>query len=378
MSVLEFINAAEAARDCTCQETLSFHGSLLISWLANVVEIEDYARNYPWKAVCALQEVNWETQLEDLRVEWAFIRVLDHAPKGSQLARLFPWTRWQATRELFIEAELLVNSSIGMTHCMSLLGSLVPSGPRSINFRADHIHSGAVRALACSLAGWTKANQTPVLQSLQNELMFNDMRDAERRHKKADWTKAANVCCAGIRSSWNRCTAESVHLNNLDWVQDEGFKALRAQVLNASRQSDKQLGVSLQSLISDRNCSHLTKPHIFCERLRLYRSLLAYFAKKACNHQEVQRRVDDAWPSALVGPSCVWSFDNKWFLVLKTNQYFVRCLELKKREDGPQAKVFVFDSCKAWDSMDVRMDGQLFGLACPCVLEAVTRVSNKL
>ncbi|CAE7945793.1 unnamed protein product [Symbiodinium sp. KB8] len=344
ISVLEYINAAEAARDCTCQETLSFHTSLLISWLANVVEIEDYARSYPWKAVLALQEVNWPNQLEELRVEWAFIQVLDHAPRGSALARLFPWTRWQSTRELFIEAE-------------------------SIGFRADHVHSGAVRVLACSLAGWTKANEAPVLQSLQCELMFNDMRDAERRHKKADFTKASNVCCAGIRSSWNRSPAESVHLNNLDWVEDEGFKALRAQVLNASRQNDKQLGISLQSLISDRNCSHLTKPHVFCERLRLYRSLLAFFAKKTCNQQEVQRRVDDAWPSALLGPGCVWLFDNKWFLILKTSQYFVRCLELKMKEASPEAKLFVFESCNVWDSMDVRLEGQSFGLACPCVLE---------
>ena len=278
-----------------------------------------------------------------------------------------------------------VNCSLKPSHLSLILTvaekvvlSLMLAFLRSIGFRADHVHSGAVRVLACSLAGWTKANEAPVLQSLQCELMFNDMRDAERRHKKADFTKASNVCCAGIRSSWNRSPAESVHLNNLDWVEDEGFKALRAQVLNASRQNDKQLGISLQSLISDRNCSHLTKPHVFCERLRLYRSLLAFFAKKTCNQQEVQRRVDDAWPSALLGPGCVWLFDNKWFLILKTSQYFVRCLELKMKEASPEAKLFVFESCNVWDSMDVRLEGQSFGLACPCVLEAAKTAVNRL
>ena len=106
-SVLEYINALEADSDETCAENLEFHFNILCSWLANIVEISDYAVSLPWRGVLAAQETLWQDLLEHTRAEWEFVQVLDKLPAKHYLVRVFPWTRMQVSREFYMEAEPL-------------------------------------------------------------------------------------------------------------------------------------------------------------------------------------------------------------------------------------------------------------------------------
>ena len=245
--------------------------------------------------------------------------------------------------------------------------------PRSIRFDHNHPKASEVRRIFQSIAGVTELNEEPILQSLACELMFNDARDCQRRHQKADFTRAVNVCSSCVRSGWTRSPFESIKLQNSDWLDDDSLAALRSNVLNPQRQTDKELGISLQSLVSDRTCGRLTKPHIFCERLRLFRALRASFDAEPCSEQDLAKRVDDAWPATLLGNRvCMWNpAQNEWVLILKSTAYCARCMSVTQLPRQDRRMIFILDDqSQIYDSIDVRLEGQGFSAVHPVVLEA--------
>ena len=365
---LLYVNATHAASDETQAENLDFHFRLLCSCLASMAELDDYAKSYPWKAVLCLKDSMWPDVLDDLRREWQMVRLIDRSKPKNLLFKLFSWTRWQATRELYIAAECL-----GCYCYAARVIFVVALQLRSIGFDENHSQATAVRKTALSVAGVTEQNEEPILQSLACELMFNDARDCQKRHRKADWTRPVNVCGACVTSGWTRSPFESVKLHSQDWQEDASLSALRSHVLSAQRQTDKELGVCLQSLISDRSCSHLTKPHIFCDRLRLFRALRASFEAAACAEEELEKRVDDAWPVSLLGQEpCMWhTAQDEWRLILKTSSYCARCMHVTQAPRDDERKIFLLvpNTTVVFDSLDVRMDGQEFSPVHPVVLE---------
>ena len=108
---------------------------------------------------------------------------------------------------------------------------------------------------------------------------------------------------------------------------------LRTEVLSSSRALDKDLGISLQSLMNYTLFQHLTKPHHFCERLRVFRALKATFKGEACSADVLQRRLGDAWPAAFITRPCVWRLNTKWYLVLKTCSPRARVMRMQPVPD---------------------------------------------
>ena len=199
--------------------------------------------------------------------------------------------------------------------------------------------------LACTLAGSYKGtdDQSCILSSLANELQFNDLRDCQRRHKKSEVTKPANMATVAIRSGMTRSPLQSVVLDNKDWVGDSELRVLRTNVLQASREKDKEIGISLYGLIHDRNCPQLTKPHIFCQRLRFFQSLKSHFFEDRAEFKPEQL-LQRSWASNVLLPSSLWMREAgntaSTVLVLCGGPQTVRYMNTKMHANG----IFGFDS----------------------------------
>eukprot|EP00439_Symbiodinium_sp_Y106_P029167 s5043_g3.t1 len=57
-----------------------------------------------------------------------------------------------------------------------------------------------------------------MLNSLHCELIFNDLRDAQRRHRTAEVSKASNIATVAVCSGYRRSPLESIELQSADWL----------------------------------------------------------------------------------------------------------------------------------------------------------------
>ena len=137
-----------------------------------------------------------------------------------------------------------------------------------------------------------------MLNSLHCELIFNDLRDAQRRHRTAEVSKASNIATVAVCSGYRRSPLESIELQSADWSIAGSLTALKSNVLQSARERDKELGLNVYHLISDKTCAWLTKPHIYTERLRLYRNLLAEHRKDP--RINLENVYDESWPCRLL------------------------------------------------------------------------------
>jgi hypothetical protein len=225
-----------------------------------------------------------------------------------------------------------------------------------------------------ALAGRTLKREAPVLQSLACELIFNDCRDAERRHRKADWAKAAHVCCACIRSGWVRSPADNVELNPSDWRDETSMKYLKSNVLKASRGLDKDLGINIRELSTEFRCPHLTNAHGFCERLRLFTCLLEEESANARTPDELPVLVQSSWPCRLALRGSLWrsSCFNGTRLIVACNTYSVRYLPAHVAEDDASGMTYHVppEDLKMCCSMQLRMEEHELCVAQPTTHEA--------
>ncbi|CAE7248806.1 unnamed protein product [Symbiodinium sp. CCMP2592] len=137
-----------------------------------------------------------------------------------------------------------------------------------------------------------------MLNSLHCELIFNDLRDSQRRHRKAEVSKASNIATVAVRSGYRRSPLESIELKSADWSTAESLTALKSSVLQSARERDQNLGLNVYHLINDKSCGWLTKPHVYTERLRLYRNLLAEHRKDP--RVNLEKVYDESWPCRLL------------------------------------------------------------------------------
>ena len=212
-----------------------------------------------------------------------------------------------------------------------------------------------------SLAGINSKISNPMHHSLACELAFNDCRDAQRRHRKAEWTKASNVCCVSVNSSWRRSPAERIEVSTADWSEREDLKTLRANILSSSRGLDKDLGVSLQSLITDQRCEHMTKPQKWCDRLRLFACLRTHVVDYSMDSAEITKLFEDSWPAALLAVGAVIKSDSwpKLRLVVKVTSFSVRYLEVESLESAQELYYVDGSNLNIRETMDVRMENCL-------------------
>ena len=309
---------------------------------------------YPWRSVLCLEKRHWPGVLEHMREEWKFILFLDGFSSTSQARRLFTFTEMQCFRELFTEAEPL-NCSLSISDIVFFFSacsvrdqSSIQSNPiRSIDFDASHVDSERVRALAERLAG---SDTKALLSSLPNELMFNDLRDAQRRHAKHEMAKPVHLAAVSIRSSGHRSPLHAVEVDNADWNSHDQAKVLRSNILQAARERDKHLGVPLQELICEKNLSYVTKPHIYCQRLRLFQNLKRKFFAGDGHAIDVDKILREVWPSNTLTPGCLWqqeSFNNEAVVVvLSGGPHAVRYMQLKLVEVPGYDELYGFDDGK--------------------------------
>ena len=107
-STLDYINGWLVESDASQGETVSFHLEVGCRWLGCLVELEDYMRCFPWKAVQAVHDRRWESLLQNMRNEWNFIFFLDGLAPNSPVYKATRVTRLPVFRELFLQAEPLV------------------------------------------------------------------------------------------------------------------------------------------------------------------------------------------------------------------------------------------------------------------------------
>ena len=177
--------------------------------------------------------------------------------------------------------------------------------PRSINFSEDHPDSEKVRSLVCSAAGVTPSYGCPILSSLPCELMFNDCRDSERRHRKAEVSRPSNIACVCVRSTRVRSPLKHVTVESSDWAGPSPYgNNLRASVLQPSKDIDRDLGINMRNLTLERTCPHLTKPLEYATRLRLFKALGAAFREQPDINFE--QTLDNSWPATLLTTGTLW------------------------------------------------------------------------
>ena len=121
-----------------------------------------------------------------------------------------------------------------------------------------------------SVVGMTSNAIDSLLSSLPSELCFNDLRDAGRRHKRAERTDPKNLHSVASKSSEKRSMGcKALSLTGEDWAVQMDRKTIKTSVYNALRATDTSLGIDSSGLTKNPSNVWLTKPHVFCQRLEL-------------------------------------------------------------------------------------------------------------
>ena len=196
-----------------------------------------------------------------------------------------------------------------------------PTPHRSIQFNHAHPNADEIRQTFLATVGLEDSGvQKSLLNSLNCELLFNDLRDSQKRVRRADFSSAAAVCCGAVKSGWVRSPLESIRLDSRDWTGNEDMKLLKAAVLEKTRKIDKDLGVPMYDLINAQDLDYMTKPHVWCQQLRVYNALL----KEHRQNSAVGLRclLEKSWTSRMLTPRTLWkveeSSDADVRLVLKS------------------------------------------------------------
>ena len=200
------------------------------------------------------------------------------------------------------------------------------------------------------VAGLTGSTADSLLVTLPSELTFNDLRDAGRRHSKAEKTLPHNVHCIAHKSATGRCAGgKTLEISAEDWSAELKSKHVKSTVFTC-RATGKDLGVSAEGLTKHKSSSY-TKPHILCQRQELMRLLSETYNKDIRKELENQEDRNDVllnvykslWMSKLVPQHVFVSWKNgeeesSRSLVLGSGPYAVRILPLVKY--GPNQYTF--------------------------------------
>ena len=170
------------------------------------------------------------------------------------------------------------------------------------------------REALCSFCGMTTDEPTGLLSSLPNELIFNDLRDARRRARKAEATAPCNMHACSLKSCQRRPHGCGVlELDQEDWCSPLKGKQIRAKVHDATKPKDVELGINCHGLTRHKSNTEYTKPHVFCQRLRLLQLLQKVWDEAAGDLEQrgeaVWKAYKQLWTSKLIPTQCFikWS-----------------------------------------------------------------------
>lgn len=220
---------------------------------------------------------------------------------------------------------------------------------RHFGFQADKIDTeaaGSFRAVVKHVCGMTGKNMDAMLTSLGNELAFNTLRDAGRRHKKAEKTVPENLHSVACKSVWTHpMGASTLELEEPDWQVPLTKKAIKASIFSSLRTTDASLGINGNGLTKRGRIDALTKPHIFCQRLELFQCLREVYEQ--CPEADEEKKADavaaaycQAWVSRLIpqhwfiAPTAKVDSDNASgmllnpSLVIRAGPHDVVCLDM--------------------------------------------------
>ena len=191
--------------------------------------------------------------------------------------------------------------------------------------------------------GANSQNCAPVLSSLWCELVFNDARDAERRGNKKEEVSHTQCHAVAAKSICQRAGKiphqRPLELSDADWAMELPGKALKANVFQSGRMTDKSLGIETSGLTRSRTNASLTKPHVFQQRLCLMKHLVEKFhASKASGDEfDATAEVQKMWVNQLFLTDFFVSWEGRdqteQLLVIGKCPYAVWCYKLEQVGD---------------------------------------------
>ena len=205
-----------------------------------------------------------------------------------------------------------------------------------------------------SFAGLTADSFDSLLCSLPSELVFNDLRDASRRHTKQEKTNPNNIHAVSLKSCVKRPSGcSTLDLEDRDWQEPLKGKTLKAKVHSALKPRDLDLGVDCEGLTRHRQNAAYTKPHVFCQRLRLLRLLQGCWESTAGDAAKRAEAVftahKNSWTSMLIPTRCFIQWQNQLSedvrnMVLSSGPHALVIMPLKKiRDSNPVAYTMTGD-----------------------------------
>ena len=195
------------------------------------------------------------------------------------------------------------------------------------------------RMTVSAFSGVTGEGFDALLSSLPSELCFNDLRDGGRRHSRFEKTDPSNLHAVCIKSVMKRPGgAKTLELEDADWMTPLKGKTLRTKVHQALRAKDVDLGINCEGLTRHRTNKAYTRPHVFCDRLRLLQVLQAVWdstpGSSETKGDAVLHAYKNSWTSKLVPNHCFirWPAEdpmqNERIMVVNAGPFAVRLLSL--------------------------------------------------
>ena len=227
---------------------------------------------------------------------------------------------------------------------------------RYFNFQAAEMAGEAsvpFRQAVRAFCGQTSSDFSSLLSSLPSELAFNDVRDASKRHSKQEKTNPCNLHAACLKSALKRPSGcSTLDLSDADWQTNLKGKTIKGKVHHALRPSDVELGVDVDGLTRHKQNSAYTKPHVWCQRLRLLRVLQISFdncrGDMDAKRNRVHKVFDGMWTAKLVPAQCFIRWTNRpnddiWRnIVLASGPHTIQILPLKLIP-GSEPKSYTFN-----------------------------------
>ncbi|CAE7564402.1 unnamed protein product [Symbiodinium sp. CCMP2592] len=331
---LQYIGVSECNDESA--DTMEVHTAMLCAWLGRLVELADHHRCLPWRAILATNDRRFAALLDSLRREVEFVHELDKLSEKGQLYKYMSFTRWQCVRELLVEAE-------------------------SINFDSNHEDANEVRKIFLAAAGLKHTDaEASLLTSLPCELIFNDLRDGERRGQKQDYRSPPAICCAAVKSGWSRSPLAHIQLEGKDWSDRSSARHLKANILQgAARATDKELGIPMQQLTNARVCEHITKPHVLTQRLQLYCCLSDEFSRSRAVNLELL--LANSWPCKMLCAMCLWKVtaddESEVRLVLQAGPWLTRYVTVEATTVDNDVELYKIPTTAAVEDT-LRFDGK--------------------
>lgn len=214
------------------------------------------------------------------------------------------------------------------------------------------------RKLVKAVLGMTSNEISSLQSSLPCELAFNDLRDSGKRHQKQEKTCPQNLHCVSYKSCLVRnAGCKTIPIEDSDWCEILPSKVVKKTIFSALRASDQALGICSQGLTKNKSNAAFTKPHVFCNRLRLLECLKDYYHAMDGDSDEKRAKVLEAhrklWLSRLIPREVFVRFkldDGHWqepVLVSRAGPYSLQCLHLEKVEIQGGQDAFTFH---AWNA----------------------------